>query len=93
MKKVTLLLLAVIVFSCIGRSQPISTQNLQVEMRINPLGVDVPAWSQTCNWTMALLDAREWKASWIGLDSLTATLFANTQDNKLVVLDDLRCCN
>ena len=25
--------------------------------------------------------------------SLTVTLFANEQDNTLVVLDDLRCCN
>ena len=31
------------------------------------------SWSKPSKWTMALLDTREWKASWIGLDSLTNT--------------------
>jgi len=150
-KKLTLFLflLAIIGLACSRRSQSLSIQNLQVEMRSNPLGLDVQqprlswqiattlhnvqqtayqimvaespeniktekdlswnsgkvessnsvlipyqgrplesrktyywkvksqtnkgetSWSKTSRWTMALLDARDWQASWIGLDSLT----------------------
>jgi len=28
-------------------------------------------WSETAHWSMGLLDSTEWKAQWIGLDSLT----------------------
>jgi len=146
--KITLFLL-VIVIACNSNNPGLSIQNIQVEMRSNPLGLDVQqprlswqiaatmnnvqqtayqimvaespenikkeneliwnsgkvessnsvlisykgkplesgkvyywkvkvwtnkgetSWSQANSWTMAMLDASEWKASWIGLDSLT----------------------
>ncbi len=150
-KKLSLFLLAAMSIACICCNRSLSIQNLQVEMRSNPQGLDVQhprlswqleakinnvqqtayqvivaethkdinnennlywntgkvetdksvlisykgrrlesgktyywkvkvwtnkgltSWSKPSKWTMALLDTREWKASWIGLDSLTNT--------------------